>query len=142
MQEASIKLPVTVLLAVRNEEANLPKCLGSLARAQRVVLLDSQSQDSTAEIAANYRAEIVQFHYSGGYPKKRQWALNQLDITTDWVFLLDADEVVPDSLWREIETAISQPAAPDAFLMTKGFLLSWQAISFWGFFPLCDTAFS
>lgn len=133
MQEASIKLPVTVLLAVRNEEANLPKCLGSLARAQRVVLLDSQSQDSTAEIAANYRAEIVQFHYSGGYPKKRQWALNQLDITTDWVFLLDADEVVPDSLWREIETAISQPAAPDAFLMTKGFHFLGRRFRFGGF---------
>ena len=105
----------------------------SLNRVERVILLDSQSQDATAEIAATYQAEIVQFHYCGGYPKKRQWGLNELDIGTDWVFLLDADEVVPDSLWQEIEAAIAAPDAPEAFLMTKGFHFMGMRFRFGGF---------
>ena len=127
------KLPITVLLAVKNEEANLPKCLGSLAPAERVILLDSQSQDRTNEIATSQGAEIVQFHYSGGYPKKRQWGLNELNMNTEWVLLLDADEVVPKQLWDEIACAISKPGTPDAFLITKGFHFLGRRLRFGGF---------
>ena len=133
MKSVPSKLPITVLLAVRNEEANLPKCLDSLDRVERVILLDSQSQDATDEIARSYQAEVVQFHYSGGYPKKRQWGLKQLDIRTDWVFLLDADEVVPELLWQQIESAIGAPNAPNAFLMTKGFHFLGRRFRFGGF---------
>ena len=114
-------LPVTVLLAAKDEEANLPRCLAALAPAARVVVLDSHSTDGTGEIARACGAEVVQFDYSGGYPKKRQWALDTLDIETDWVLLLDADEVVPPALWAEIRRAVTDPAGPDAYLITKGF---------------------
>ena len=133
MKSVPSTLPITVLLAVKNEEANLPKCLDSLGRVERVILLDSQSQDATDEIARSYQAEVVQFHYSGGYPKKRQWALKQLDIRTDWVFLLDADEVVPELLWQQIASAIGAPNAPNAFLMTKGFHFLGRRFRFGGF---------
>ena len=114
-------LPVTVLLAAKNEEANLPRCLAALAPAGRVVVLDSHSTDRTGEIAREHGAEVVQFDYSGGYPKKRQWALDTLEVETDWVLLLDADEVVPPALWAEIRRAVADPAGPDAYLITKGF---------------------
>ena len=114
-------LPLTVLLAAKNEEANLPRCLAALAPAGRVVVLDSHSTDRTGEIAREHGAEVVQFDYSGGYPKKRQWALDTLEVETDWVLLLDADEVVPPALWAEIRRAVADPAGPDAYLITKGF---------------------
>lgn len=133
LKAACTKLPITVLLAARNEELNLPKCLASLYPVQRVILLDSLSRDRTASIAAARGVEVVQFHYSGGYPKKRQWALDQLDIDTQWVLLLDADEVVPEQLWQEIERAISASDAPDAFLVTKGFHFLRKRFRFGGF---------
>ncbi|MEP6391045.1 MAG: glycosyltransferase family 2 protein [Halioglobus sp.] len=133
MKQFIDKLPITILLAARNEEANLHKCLSALGPAERVILLDSHSEDATAEIAASFNAEIVQFDYSCGYPKKRQWGLNELAITTDWVFLLDADEVVPAQLWQEISKAISRPDAPDAFLMMKGFHFMGRRFRFGGF---------
>ncbi len=114
-------LPVTVLLAARNEAANLPKCLAALVPAARVVVLDSHSTDATAAIATARGAEVVQFDYRGGYPKKRQWALEHLPIETPWILLLDADEVVTPELWREIGAAIGGPAPRDAYLVTKGF---------------------
>ena len=127
------ELPVTVLLAAKNEEANLPRCLAALAPAARVVVLDSHSTDRTAEIARDAGAEVVQFDYSGGYPKKRQWALDTVDVTTDWVLLLDADEVVPPALWDEIRRATSDARGPDAYLITKGFHFLGRPFRFGGF---------
>lgn len=126
-------LPITVLLAVKNEQANLPKCLLSLTRVERVILLDSQSEDQTEQIADKFGAELVQFSYNGSYPKKRQWGLETLTINSEWVFLLDADEVVPDSLWKEIESAIAPSTAPDAFFLTKGFHFLGKRFRFGGF---------
>ena len=98
----AVNLPITVIIAAKNEEANIARCLSSLAPAARVCLIDSQSEDATAHIARTNGADVVQFHYPGGYPKKRQWALDNLRIETPWVLLLDADEMVPPELWQEI----------------------------------------
>ena len=71
--------------------------------------MDSQSTDSTVEIARAFGAEVVQFHYHGGWPKKRQWALDSLPFANDWVLLLDADEVLTPDLGDEIREAIRDP---------------------------------
>lgn len=127
-------LPITVLVAAKNEAANLAKCLASLTgRVERIILLDSHSTDSTAEISRVAGAEVVQFEYRGGYPKKRQWALDTLNISTDWILLLDADEVVPPELWDEISVAIAKPDAPAGFLITKGFHFLGKRFRFGGF---------
>src|ERR1700732_694790 len=88
------KLPVSVIIPVRNEAKNLPRCLQALRDVGEVYVIDSQSTDDTVEIARSHGAQVVQFHYQGGWPKKRQWALNTLPIAYDWVLLLDADEVL------------------------------------------------
>lgn len=130
------KIPITVLLAAKNEAVNLPKCLVALKPAQQVIVLDSHSTDETAEIAQFHGAEVVQFDYRGGYPKKRQWALDSISIQTPWIFLLDADEVIPPALWHEVEIAISAPAAADAFMIKKGFHFLGRKMRFGGFsFP-------
>jgi glycosyltransferase involved in cell wall biosynthesis len=61
-------LSITVLLAVKNEAVNLPRCLDALTRAERVIVLDSHSADATARIALERGAEVVQFDYQVGYP--------------------------------------------------------------------------
>jgi glycosyltransferase involved in cell wall biosynthesis len=130
-------VPLTVILAVKNEAVNLPKCLAALKPAARVVVIDSGSTDATKQIAEQYGAEVVQFQYGGGHPKKRQWALENVPITTPWVLMLDADEVVPEALWAEIETTIANAQgasrSPSAFLITKGFHFLGRRFSFGGF---------
>lgn len=127
-----MSLPITVLIAAKNEEANLARCLSALAPAERIVVVDSHSTDATAVIASRHGAEVVQFTYTGGYPKKRQWALDTLSIDTPWVLLLDADEVVPEPLWKEIGRALEQDEH-DAFLITKGFHFMGRRFRFGGF---------
>jgi glycosyltransferase involved in cell wall biosynthesis len=102
-------LPVSVIVPVRNEAHNLPRCLESLRQVGEVYVVDSQSTDSTVEIARSFRAKVVQFHYQGGWPKKRQWAMDTLPLAYDWVFLVDADEALTPELAEEIGQAIQNP---------------------------------
>jgi len=127
------KLPITVVLAAKNEAVNLPRCLGKLREFERVAMIDSHSADASAAIAADYGAEVVQFDYRGGYPKKRQWALENIGIATPWVLLLDADEVVPEPLLAEMRRVVNQPDAASGYLITKGFHFLGQPFRFGGF---------
>jgi glycosyltransferase involved in cell wall biosynthesis len=127
-------LSITVVIAAKNEAVNIAKCLNSvLGRAQRVIVVDSNSSDATASVAASLGAEVVQFSYAGGYPKKRQWALDTLNTSTEWVLLLDADEVVPEPLWEEITKTIRRPDGAMGYLITKGFHFLGQRFRFGGF---------
>ena len=127
------KLPITVLVATKNEEANIGRCLAALSPARRVIVIDSHSVDSTVQISIEGGAEVVQFEYCGGYPKKLQWALDNLKIETPWVLLVDADEVVPEDLWNEIHQNISNSNAHVAYMITKGFHFLGRRFRFGGF---------
>jgi glycosyltransferase involved in cell wall biosynthesis len=99
-------LPVSVIVAARNEARNLGRCLESLRRFGEIYVVDSESTDGTARIARDYGAKVVQFRYHGGWPKKRQWAMNTLPLAYDWIFLIDADESMTPELFQEIRMAI------------------------------------
>jgi glycosyltransferase involved in cell wall biosynthesis len=102
-------LPVSVIIPVRNEAANLGRCLESLADVAEVYVIDSQSSDDTCAIAESHGAKVLHFFYSGGWPKKRQWAMDTLPLSCDWVLLLDADEILTPELAEEIRVAIQNP---------------------------------
>lgn len=128
-----LRANVTVLLAVKNEEVNIERCLKSLRCAAEVIVLDSYSTDRTASIATQHGCKVIQFDYQGGYPKKRQWALESLSIKTDWVLLLDADEVVPPQLWDEIYSVTESSNHADAYFIRKGFHFLGRRFKFGGF---------
>jgi glycosyltransferase involved in cell wall biosynthesis len=105
-ERSSAILPVTVIVAARNEARNLTRCLESLRDVGEVYVVDSQSTDRTEEIARSFSAHVVQFFYQGGWPKKRQWAMDSLPLAYDWTLLLDADEALTPELADEIQRAI------------------------------------
>jgi glycosyltransferase involved in cell wall biosynthesis len=105
----STKISVSVIIPVRDEEENLGRCLGALQNMSEVYVVDSGSTDATVEVARDYGAKVVQFRYSGGWPKKRQWAMENLSFANDWILLVDADEVVTPELEREIQVAVANP---------------------------------
>jgi glycosyltransferase involved in cell wall biosynthesis len=111
-----ISLPLSVIIAARNEAHNLPRCLESLRGASEIYVVDSQSTDDTVEIARSYGAKVAQFHYHGGWPKKRQWALDTLPLANDWVLLLDADEALTTGLAEEIRTAVENPRLDGCYI--------------------------
>lgn len=102
-------LPVTVIIPVRNEARNLARCLEALRKVEEIYVVDSQSTDETCAIARSFGAKVVQFNYKGGWPKKRQWAMDSLPIANEWILLLDADEILTRELSDEIRHAIQNP---------------------------------
>jgi len=127
------KLRVCVLVATKNEQENIGPCLEAVSPAEEVFVVDSQSTDNTCHIAETYGAQVVQFQYAGGYPRKRQWALQTLHIAAPWVLLLDADERVPPELWQEIADVVSNEHAADAYLIKKWFHFLGRRFRFGGF---------
>jgi glycosyltransferase involved in cell wall biosynthesis len=108
-----MRVSVSVVIPTKNEERNLERCLRSVAWASEIYVIDSQSADGTRRIATEHGANVVQFEYTGGWPKKKNWALANIPFANAWVLLLDADEVVMEGAGEEIATAVqgSDPIA-------------------------------
>jgi len=101
-------IPVAAIVMTRDEAANLPACLAPLDGFAQVFVVDSASTDGTAQIAAAHGATVVPFHWNGDYPKKKQWCLDHLQFTQDWVLFVDADERLTDALVAEIAALMAQ----------------------------------
>lgn len=101
-------IPITVVIPTLNEENNLEKCLSKLEKVGEIVVVDSGSTDKTVEIAKQYSATVKNFIWDGNYPKKRNWYLLNFEPKHDWVFFLDADEIVDDRFLSEVEKNIGE----------------------------------
>jgi glycosyltransferase involved in cell wall biosynthesis len=129
-----MSLPISVLIPAKNEQENLSACLASVARADQVFVVDSQSNDRTVEIAERYGAEVVQFHFNGRWPKKKNWSLENLPFRNDWVLIVDCDERITPELWDEIELAIQNSEFNGYYLNRRVYFLG-QWIRYGGKYP-------
>jgi len=134
MFSQSEKIPVSVLIPAKDEESNLPACLESVARADEVFVVDSQSSDRSIEISTNYGANVVQFYFNGRWPKKKNWSLDNLPFRNQWVLIVDCDERITPELWDEIATVIQYPNYNGYYLNRRVFFLG-QWIRYGGKYP-------
>lgn len=102
-----MKVPISVLVPIKNEAENLSRCLDSVSWADEIFVVDSQSTDDSIRIAEKHGARTVQFEFNGIWPKKKNWALENLPFRHEWVLILDADEVLPPEAGAEIGAAIA-----------------------------------
>jgi glycosyltransferase involved in cell wall biosynthesis len=105
----SDKVPVSILIPIRNEAENLPRCFKSIAWADEIVVVDSRSTDGSIQIAEDHGAKVVQFDFNGIWPKKKNWALENLPFKYPWVFILDADEELTPDAEEELRGIVTQP---------------------------------
>jgi glycosyltransferase involved in cell wall biosynthesis len=116
------RVPVSVIVPIKNEAINLPRCLDSVRWADEIFVVDSQSTDTSAEIATRYGARVEQFHFNGTWPKKKNWALENLSFKNEWVLLLDADEVLPPDAQTEIASAITNAGEIAGYWINRHFI--------------------
>jgi glycosyltransferase involved in cell wall biosynthesis len=103
------KIPISVIVSVKNEELNLPSCLEKLKRFSQIIVVDSGSTDATRNIATAMGAEVLLFEWNGKFPKKRNWALQNAAILHEWVLFLDADEFVTEAFINEVAIKTQNP---------------------------------
>jgi glycosyltransferase involved in cell wall biosynthesis len=135
MSEGSnARVPLSVLIPVKNEAANLRDCLANVLFADEIVVVDSASTDETQVIADEAGARIVQFAWNGKFPRKKNWALENIPWRYDWVLIVDADERITPELQREISRAIRR-ADVDGFYLNRRFWFLGGWINHCGYFP-------
>jgi len=101
------RVPISIIVPIKNEAGNLPRALASVAWADEIFVVDSQSTDGSQAIAEAHGATVVQFQFNGTWPKKKNWALENLPFKHEWIFILDADEVLPKEAEAEFRSIVS-----------------------------------
>ncbi|MBV9122785.1 MAG: tetratricopeptide repeat protein, partial [Planctomycetes bacterium] len=94
-------------MIVRNEEANLPACLGSVADlVDEMVLVDTGSTDRTRDVAASLGARVVDFPWVDDFAAARNESLRHA--TGDWAFWLDADDRLDEGNRRKLRALFTR----------------------------------
>lgn len=110
-------MKISATIITFNEESNIKAACESVAWADEIVVVDSESADQTREIAAACGARVLVNRWPG-FGAQKQFAVDQASF--DWIFSLDADERVSDDLRRGIDSLKARPEEPDV----DGFLVS------------------
>ena len=104
---------LTAIILTLNEEKNIRDCITSIKNvAKRIVVVDSFSADKTVEIVREMGAEVIQ-HEFVNQAQQFIYALDTLQITTKWIFRIDADERLTEKSAEELERLLTEHAEDD-----------------------------
>lgn len=91
-------MKLTAVILAFNEALHIERCIRSAQRvADDVLVVDSYSQDDTVLRAERLGARVLQ-HAWTNHAIQMNWALQHVDVKSDWVMRLDADEVLDEHL--------------------------------------------
>jgi glycosyltransferase involved in cell wall biosynthesis len=90
---------ISAVIITFNEEKNIAAAIGSVAWADEILVVDSESTDRTGEIAESCGAKVITQSWPG-FAKQKQFAVDSA--ANDWILSLDADERISDKLRNEI----------------------------------------
>ncbi len=84
---------ISLCMIVKNEETMLAQCLESVSEVvDEIIIVDTGSEDRTVEIAKRYGARVYHHPWEDNFSLARNQSLGYA--TCDWIFILDADEVL------------------------------------------------
>lgn len=123
---------LSALVITKNEAHNLPECLSALNWVQEIVVVDAESDDSTAELAREFTDKVFVRPWPG-YAQAKNFALAQC--TGDWILWIDADERVTPELRQEICELLAKEPGRDGYEIPRlaNFLGKW--IMHGGWYP-------
>lgn len=98
---------ITVIILTYNEEMHIERCLRNVnGFAKKVYVIDSLSTDRTVEIAESMGAVVVPHAWPGNQAAQFNWALKNIEIDTQWILRLDADEYLLPELIAELKEKV------------------------------------
>jgi 2-polyprenyl-3-methyl-5-hydroxy-6-metoxy-1,4-benzoquinol methylase len=103
---------LSVIIIAKNEEARIKTVLESVAWADEVIVVDSESTDNTVKLAKDFTDKVYSRKFDD-FSSQKNFAISKC--INEWVFSLDCDEVVTEQLKKSIESAINNPNGFCAF---------------------------
>lgn len=91
-------MDITCIILTKDEEIHIERCIRSvLVVCDDVLVVDSFSTDRTCQIAESLGAKVVQHKFTN-QAEQFNWAIDNLEITTEWIWRVDADEIIEPTL--------------------------------------------
>ena len=127
-------MKISATIIVRNEEHNIAEVCETLAWADEIVIVDSDSTDGTVEIARRYTDKIFNREFKG-YQDKHEFADAQT--TGDWIFWIDADERVTAELKDSIDKLreVREGVLADGYKISRKTFFLGRWIRHCGWYP-------
>jgi len=131
---------IDVLIPTFNEAAHISEAVQNAKLVGNVFVLDSFSTDGTQDLAREAGAMVVE-HKFENYSKQKNWALDNLPFTGDWVFILDADERVTPKLREEVFRVAQADSPTVGYFVNRVVIFMGRQIKHGGLFPSWNLRF-
>jgi glycosyltransferase involved in cell wall biosynthesis len=113
-------MKITATIITFNEAENIRAACESVAWADEIVVVDSESTDSTREIAIECGARVIIKPWPG-FSAQKQFSVDSA--SHDWIFSLDADERVSP----ELKESIAALSTQDESTLAAGYRVARRA---------------
>jgi glycosyltransferase involved in cell wall biosynthesis len=125
-------MKISATIITLNEESNIKAACESVAWADEIVVVDSESTDATHAIAEACGARVITNRWPG-FGAQKQFAVEQTQ--HEWIFSLDADERVSGELKKSIETLKQKPDLADGYQIARRTFYQGRWIRGGGWYP-------
>ncbi len=116
------KPKISVVVHTYNAAATVEETMRSLEGFDEVLVCDMYSTDGTLDILGRYPCKVVFHEYTGGVPEPaRDWAIRRT--ANEWVFVVDADEVVTPELREYLYELALSSDVNGAWIPRKNFFM-------------------
>lgn len=126
------KIPLSVVVLTKNEEARIEKCLASAGFADEIIVVDDESSDNTLKLAYRFTDKVFRrkMDVEG---RHRNWAYQKA--RNAWVLSLDADEIVTPELKDEITNVLRNNPQENGFTIPRRNYIGDYWVKYGGWYP-------
>lgn len=126
---------ISAIVITYNEENNLKTCLDSIKWADEIIIVDSYSQDSTVQVAKQYTSKIYYKRFTNDFSEQRNFALQQVSLNSNWVFVIDADEYLVDDSGRIIKKLTESTTIDGFYFPRRNYITATKYLMHGYFYP-------
>ncbi len=120
---------ITAIIPTFNEQERIKNSLNSAQFADEIIVIDSFSTDNTVPIVKQSNAILLQRKFDD-FSNQKNYAIQQA--SNDWIVWIDADEVLPRDLQKEIIQAIGNSQEYVGFYIYRVFFFKGKKMRFTG----------
>jgi len=131
---------IDIFIPTFNESVHIAQAVTNAREVGHVYVLDSCSTDNTQQLARDAGATVIE-HAWEGYARQKNWGLDNIPWTGDWIFILDADERITPALADELRGIADNPHAASGYFVNRLLLFMGRPIRHGGLYPSWNLRF-
>jgi glycosyltransferase involved in cell wall biosynthesis len=130
----SVPPRIDIMIPTFNEADHIAETVANARELGDVYVLDSISTDGTQQLARDAGATVVERAFTN-YSDQKNWGLDHLPLTGDWIFILDADERLTPALRSEIRSKLTRNTRIQGYYVNRLVIFMGKPIRHGGLYP-------